>query len=171
MRRIVEACGMDCKTATVDDLDRADIRLRCVCISHLKDCQWRPIMTWRMAMANWVRERGRCAHFEKATDAETAAAKPMEAVALALFKKQWDEQNKFLCCHCSGSHMTKSWVLSHIQESHAIAEPSDDDWVDAHNTMQIPYPVWLVSAKLHNEAPAYPTSVWFRDGVAAYFED
>ncbi|KAI0768946.1 hypothetical protein BC629DRAFT_808024 [Irpex lacteus] len=57
MRRIVEACGFDCRTATIDDLDRADVRLRCLCHLHGKG-DWRPIMTWRTAMANWAHQRG-----------------------------------------------------------------------------------------------------------------
>lgn len=49
MLKVVEACGLDPKTATVDDLDRADVRLRCVCYAH-RTINWRPIMTWRVAV-------------------------------------------------------------------------------------------------------------------------
>lgn len=49
MLKVVEACGLEPKTATVDDLDRADVRLRCVCYAH-RTINWRPIMAWRVAV-------------------------------------------------------------------------------------------------------------------------
>jgi hypothetical protein len=42
---VIEACGLDVKTATEDDMDRADARL--LCTNHNG---YRPVMTWRNAV-------------------------------------------------------------------------------------------------------------------------
>lgn len=44
---VVEACGFDARTATVEDLDRADVRL--ICSNHFSSEV--PVMTWRSAVS------------------------------------------------------------------------------------------------------------------------
>ena len=57
-----------------------------------------------------------CEIIEKATEAEIAAAKPLEAVALQLCVQNWDSDHKFWCNHCSTiTQMTKSQVKAHIR--------------------------------------------------------
>lgn len=133
MPKIVEACGLDPKTATIDDLDRADVRLRWARDAHEPD--WKPIMTWRsavgrsflvletmkltcaMQMAGVARLHLRCEAFERATEAEIAAAKPLEAIALALCEQKWDEDVQFLCRQCSvASYMSKAQIIVHIRD-------------------------------------------------------
>ncbi|KAI0768923.1 hypothetical protein BC629DRAFT_805936 [Irpex lacteus] len=118
MPKIVEACGLDPKTATIDDLDRADVRLRWARDAH-QEPDWKPIMTWRSAtrMAGVTHSRVMRKAFERATEAEIAAAKPLEATALALCEREWDEDVKFLCRQCSvASYMSKAQIIVHIRD-------------------------------------------------------
>lgn len=50
---VVEAFGFDARTATVEDLDRADVRLTCCCLNHFSSEV--PVMTWRSAVSTLSR--------------------------------------------------------------------------------------------------------------------
>lgn len=50
---VVKACGLDPGVATTQDLDRADVRLRCASHDH-QSSDPRPIMTWRTAVFSFM---------------------------------------------------------------------------------------------------------------------
>ena len=47
---IVQMCGLDPKTATVEDMDKVDVRFQCKCSHHRQQRGYMPIMNWRTAV-------------------------------------------------------------------------------------------------------------------------
>ncbi|KAI0698460.1 hypothetical protein BC835DRAFT_653701 [Cytidiella melzeri] len=158
MKLVIEACGMDVKTATVEDMDRPDIRLAC---SH---SHFTTIMTWRTAVYGQ-----RCGGLELATPEQTFAAKTLEPVAEELHKKELQLKPTFRCTHCSTvSGVNRPALKTHLKDSHAIEDPKEDDWLDERMTLSAPQPICLVTDKAEDNW-SWLSERYFQDGVAMYF--
>ncbi|KAI0738744.1 hypothetical protein BC629DRAFT_322455 [Irpex lacteus] len=157
--KVVSLCGFDVKTATVEDLDRADVR---VCRRHgsIDQCQWVAIMPWRTAVFEMHKvpypESYDFPEYSKASSAQVAAAKALEPAARKVEFSCREACDEFRCALCQfpggvAAWTSKATVLGHIQDSHNIAEPLEDHWVDEQSTIPIPSPVYLVSEELRGK--------------------
>ncbi|KAI0700106.1 hypothetical protein BC835DRAFT_1502839 [Cytidiella melzeri] len=166
METVIKACGLDVSTATVQELDRPEIRLQCT--MHLS-CHFVSVSTWRSAICT----RNSCClspTFSLATEGQVSAAKALEPVAEAIYQASLAQDREFRCTHCTTKQrLTTEALMAHLKDSHAIAEPAEEDWIDEHTTMTAPGPVFLVSDKLR-DLNDWTTQQLLDEHITAYFE-
>ncbi|KAI0768875.1 hypothetical protein BC629DRAFT_802388 [Irpex lacteus] len=140
---IVEACGFDAKTATIEDLDRADVRLTCTNHGSYKI----PVMTWRSAIhhASTIHS-SRGPECERADEGVVEAAKPFEAKAEEVYLHTWESRWTYKCVRCSDvQRSTRASVTKHLQEHHHVDEPTEEDCIDLQPSIMPPGTVYLFS--------------------------
>ncbi|KAI0700099.1 hypothetical protein BC835DRAFT_1540815 [Cytidiella melzeri] len=131
MKKVIEACGLDIKKATVDDLERPEIRL-----SSRGPCNYIRIVTWRTAVLDQYQD------IAFATEAQISAAKAVEPVAEKLLQKEL----KYHCTRCTEVYDVKKLdLMAHLKKSHAVEEPTEDDWVLECTTLPAQTPIYLVT--------------------------
>ncbi|KAI0341464.1 hypothetical protein BDW22DRAFT_1359036 [Trametopsis cervina] len=169
MKTLIETCGLDPKVATVDDMDGASVRV--ICRGH-KLQGYAPFMTWRSAWQHGSRASGICTPeiFDKATEEQMIAAKPLEPIAHQLTLELRDEGRNFRCAHCGKSpKVNKKDIKAHLSESHGIEEATEHDWVDEDRNDMIHQPVYLAYDSAVLKGVAITTlRQQFKQGIVAW---
>ncbi|KAI0768920.1 hypothetical protein BC629DRAFT_805824 [Irpex lacteus] len=165
---IIQACGLDPKTATVDDMDKVDVRFQCKCSHHRQQQGYMPIMNWRTSAVKSLYTCLPCCTLKKAFKSQVAAVGPLEPIAKEVHLRSWNADPMFACARCSSrTNVDKATVMVHLRENHGINEPSKDDWKDEHMTVPIPGPTYLVLTKFQDK-PSKKVGKLLKDGVAAF---
>ncbi|KAI0681965.1 hypothetical protein BC835DRAFT_1531354 [Cytidiella melzeri] len=157
MKRVIEVCGLDIKKATVDDLERPEIRLSSPDPGR---CNYTRIMTWRTAVHDQYQD------IALATEAQISAAKAAEPVAEKLLQKEL----KYQCTRCTEVYdVKKSDLMTHLKKSHAVEEPTEDDWVLECTKLPAQTPIYLVPNMKPKKDWYYWEAELFESGIAVPF--
>ncbi|KAI0089590.1 hypothetical protein BDY19DRAFT_943117 [Irpex rosettiformis] len=144
--KVIELCGFDLNTATIEDLDK-DVNLRIICTNHLRRGKYIPIMNWKTA-AYQPRHSG-CddenPSFEIASEEYKAAVKNSEIEHFS--KPHRLEAAKYCCARCSVKFLerqSKEAVFAHLKEEHGVMQAMKSDFIDEHEDDPVISPVYLI---------------------------
>ncbi|KAI0768936.1 hypothetical protein BC629DRAFT_1535598 [Irpex lacteus] len=148
----IDLCGLDVKTATVEDLDQADTLFQARWyIRDRRKPQWfTPVMGWRTAVIGTKQYRANDSnqHFGKATDEQILAARPLLHAAQIELRRSRGEDEVYRCALCPTSTLSPlEAVEAHLRETHGILEPTEHQYLDEHLNVPVAQPVYLVSNK------------------------
>ncbi|EED85916.1 predicted protein [Postia placenta Mad-698-R] len=120
--QLLQACGKDPQTTTVEEMDRSDIR---ICFVAPAGGSSRQIMTWRAA-DDWTNGEGRLASRQ-----EVCLAQDAESRTHASSRAECEAQPYWCCALCTSQPLFRlkeyDIVKTHLYEHHHILLPSDDD--------------------------------------------
>ncbi|KAI0768938.1 hypothetical protein BC629DRAFT_806777 [Irpex lacteus] len=170
LMKAIKCCGLDVKTATIEDLDQADVLFQERWHSHVLPHKFIPIMGWRAAVigTKWGHDS---TYFEKATEKQVLAAKPLLPAAQFELCCSWYANEVYRCALCPSSSRTSlGQVVVHLRETHGILEPADHQYFDEHSTVPVVGAVYLFPESCrpdaHEESSFYPGM--FGKGLATF---
>ncbi|KAI0093010.1 hypothetical protein BDY19DRAFT_1045335 [Irpex rosettiformis] len=162
--RIIEKCGLDPKTATVHDMDVADVKF--VCLGHP---YYAPIMGWRAAIHHSYPNYH---SIRRATETELTAMKPLEIAREKELVEGRKTLAKYRCGRCNAvREVTKDAVDKHLREVHDVTKPDEDDCLDL--VLHVPAPVqtyFFLPGKTEEFGLSTLVKSSLESGVGMYFD-
>ncbi|KAF9019840.1 hypothetical protein BDZ89DRAFT_1139036 [Hymenopellis radicata] len=141
-KKIIEMCGLDAGTATVQDMDAADAFLTCEkCVQYTGGENRRKlhkVMRWRSAM-----NHGHNTAWARATDADLISS--ARAVEKSSLKSALAGPSSFVCVHCNVAQSSASARSEHLSSEHGITGDAVDHYRRSLKDRKLNSQVFLVA--------------------------